>query len=207
MPISPLNRAAGLSGLFAIIREGYHTGSKRVNEDERCYRTEHAQILNLIELSQIRDTKPPRPQTSSMNSKAYQWNMVCTRTMDQEGRCLMWIILILLWLLPLSLGLVLSARVLGGLPAVSEQEWRALFRDRNNFKPSLWSLLAFAVFAVMFFLIGVLEGVVLVNIGSYWLVFVPLLTGLAALLLVLFWLRTEIRGFPMPRRPRSIFSQ
>ena len=127
--------------------------------------------------------------------------------MDQEGRCLMWIILILLWLLPLSLGLVLSARVLGGLPAVSEQEWRALFRDRNNFKPSLWSLLAFAVFAVMFFLIGVLEGVVLVNIGSYWLVFVPLLTGLAALLLVLFWLRTEIRGFPMPRRARSIFSQ
>jgi hypothetical protein len=118
----------------------------------------------------------------------------------------MWIILILLWLLPLSLGLVLCARVLGGLPAVSEHEWRALFRDRIDFKPSLWSALGFAVFAVMFFLLGVLEGVVLVNVGSYWLVLVPLLTGLAALLLVLFWLRTGIREFPMPRRARGIFS-
>jgi hypothetical protein len=118
----------------------------------------------------------------------------------------MWIILILLWLLPLSLGLVLSARVLGGLPAVSEQERRALFRDRIDFKPSLWSALAFAVFAVIFFLLGVLEGVVLVNIGSYWLVLVPLLTGLAVLLFVLFWLRTGVREFLMPRRARDAFS-
>lgn len=118
----------------------------------------------------------------------------------------MWIILILLWLLPLSLGLVLSARVLGGLPAVSEHERRALFRDRIDFKPSLWSALAFAVFAVMFFFLGVLEGVVLVNIGSYWLVLMPLLTGLAALLFVLFWLRAGIRKFPTPRRARRAFS-
>jgi hypothetical protein len=123
-----------------------------------------------------------------------------------KGRCIMWIILILLWLLPLSLGLVLSARVLGGLPAVSEQERRALFRDRIDFKPSLWSALAFAVFAVIFFLLGVLEGVVLVNIGSYWLVLVPLLTGLAVLLFVLFWLRTGVREFLMPRRARDAFS-
>ena len=108
----------------------------------------------------------------------------------------MWIILFLLWLVPLSLGLVIAARVLGGLPAVSEDEWRALFRDNSDFKPSLWMALAFAVFAVMFFAVGVLEGLVLVNIGSYWLVLVPLLTGLAALLLVLLWLRTGARETP-----------
>jgi hypothetical protein len=33
----------------------------------------------------------------------------------------------------------------------------------------------------------------LINLGSSWLVLVPLLTGLAALLLVLLWLRTGTR--------------
>jgi hypothetical protein len=112
----------------------------------------------------------------------------------------MWIILILLWLVPLSLGLVLAARVLGGLPAVSEHECRALFRDKSDFKLSISTGLSFTVFAVMFFFIGVLEGLVLISIRSYWLVLVPLLTGLAALLLVLLWLRTGTRE-TRSRRP------
>ena len=105
----------------------------------------------------------------------------------------MWIILVLLWLLPVSLGLVIAARLLGGLPAVNEDEWRALFRDRNDFKLSLTMVLSFTTIAVMFFFFGVLQGVVLINIGSLWLLLVPLLTGLVALLLVLFWLRTGAR--------------
>ena len=116
----------------------------------------------------------------------------------------MWIILVLLWLVPVSLGLVIAARVRGGLPAVSEDEWRALFRDRNDFKLSIWMGLTFAIFAVMFFFIGVVEGLVLINIGSYWLVLAPLLTGLAALLLILLWLRTGARQtrirHPIPSR-------
>jgi hypothetical protein len=35
---------------------------------------------------------------------------------------------------------------------------------------------------------------------------VPLLTGLAVLLFVLFWLRTGVREFLMPRRARDAFS-
>ena len=112
----------------------------------------------------------------------------------------MWIILILLWLVPVSLGLVLAARVLGGLPAVSKDEWRALFRDRSDFKLSLAMVLSFTIFAVMFFFFGALEAIVLINLGSFWLVLVPLLTGLAALLLVLLWLRTGARETPI-RRP------
>jgi hypothetical protein len=109
----------------------------------------------------------------------------------------MWIILILLWLLPVSLGLLIAARVLGGLPAVSEHEWRALFRDRIDFKLSIVMVLAFTILSIMFFFVGVLEGLVLINIGSSWLVLVPLFTGLAELLLVLFWLRMG------PRQTRS----
>ena len=115
----------------------------------------------------------------------------------------MWIILVLVWLVPVSLGVVIAARVLGGLPAVSDDEWRALFGDRNDFKLSIWMALTFAIFAVMFFFIGVLEGLVLINIGSYWLVLVPLLTGLAGLLLVLLWLRTGARETGIRRPARS----
>jgi hypothetical protein len=120
--------------------------------------------------------------------------MLCSsKALQLEGRWIMWIILILIWLAPLSLGLVIAARVLGGLPAVSENEWRAFFRDKSDFKLSLSMALSFTIFALMFFFVGVLEGVVLINLGSSWLVLVPLLTGLAALLLVLLWLRTGTR--------------
>ena len=105
----------------------------------------------------------------------------------------MWIILILLWLLPVSLGLVIAARLLGGLPAVSRDEWRALFLNRSDFKLSFLMGLSFTVFAVMFFFIGVMQGVVLINVGSLWLLLVPLFTGLAALLFILMWLRIGAR--------------
>ena len=115
----------------------------------------------------------------------------------------MWIILILLWLVPAALGIVIAARVLGGLPAVSETEWRALFRDTKDFRVSIWMGLAFTTLAIVFFFIGVFEGLVLPNIGSYWLVLVPLLTGFAALLLVILCLRLGGRRSPVRQSVRS----
>lgn len=115
----------------------------------------------------------------------------------------MWIILVLLWLLPVALGIVIAARVLGGLPAVNEAEWRALFRDTKDFKVSIWMALTFTTLMILFFSIGVLEGLVLPNIGSYWLVLVPLLTGLAAMLLVILCLRTSGRQSPVRQSVRS----
>ena len=115
----------------------------------------------------------------------------------------MWIILILLWLAPITVALVIAARVLGGLPAISEDEWRTLFRDRSDFKLSLAMALSFLIFAVLFFFVGVVEGVVLINLGSFWLVQVPLFTGLAALALVLLWLRTGARETPIRRSLRA----
>jgi hypothetical protein len=156
-----------------------------------------------------------------MKSEAYSWEYALqARTTEGhsklEGRCTMWIILILLWLIPLSLGIILAARVLGGLPAVSKDEWRVLFRDRSDFKLSLTMSLSFTIFAVIFFFLGVLQGVVLINIGSFWLVLVPLFTGVTALLLVLLWLRTgaretrirrPIRAGVHHRRARGMLSQ
>jgi hypothetical protein len=115
----------------------------------------------------------------------------------------MWIILVLLWLLPVALGIVIAARVLGGLPAVNEDEWRVLFRDTKDFKVSIWMGLTFTTLAIVFFFIGVFEGLVLPNIGSYWLVLVPLLTGVAATLLVIFCLRTGGRHSPLRHSVRS----
>ena len=115
----------------------------------------------------------------------------------------MWIILILLWLLPVGLGLVIAARVLGGLPAVSEDEWYALFPERSDFNLSLAMVLSFVIFSMMFFFFGVLQGIVLINIGSFWLVLVPLLTGFAALALVLLWLRTGGRNSRVGRSVRA----
>ena len=115
----------------------------------------------------------------------------------------MWIILILLWLIPISLGIVIAARILGGLPAVNKTEWRVLFGDTKDFKISIWTGLTFTTLAVVFFFIGVFEGLVLPNIGSYWLVLVPLFTGMAALLLVVICLRTGQRRTPLRHTIRS----
>jgi hypothetical protein len=105
----------------------------------------------------------------------------------------MWIILVLLWLLPIALGIVVAARVLGGLPAVNNNEWRMLFGDTKNFKLSASMGCTFATLTTIFFFVGVLEGLVLINLGSYWLMVVPLFTGLAAMLGVIVWLRTGAR--------------
>jgi hypothetical protein len=86
---------------------------------------------------------------------------------------------------------------------VSQDEWYALFRDRSEFKLSLAMVLSFTFFAILFFFLGVLQGIVLINIGSFWLVLVPLLTGFAALLLVLVWLRTGARDSRIGRLLRA----
>jgi hypothetical protein len=133
----------------------------------------------------------------------YALQLFAVKALKQlEGRCIMWIILLLLWLVPLTLALVIGARVLGGLPAVSQDEWHALFAYRSDFKLSLATVLSFTIFALMFFFFGVLQGIVLINIGSFWLVLVPLLTGFAALLLVLLWLRTGGRASRIGRSVR-----
>ena len=105
----------------------------------------------------------------------------------------MWMILLLLWLLPLSLGIVLVGRSAGGIPVVSKSEWRFLFGDTKNLRLSIWMIPTFAVLAVLFFFAGIVEGLVLINLSAVLLVLVPLFTGLAAMLFSVLWLRTGAR--------------
>ncbi|MGH7782295.1 MAG: hypothetical protein ACREO5_00400 [Candidatus Binatia bacterium] len=111
----------------------------------------------------------------------------------------MWIILLLLWLLPLALGIVLTARVSGGASVVSDKEWRLLFGDTKEMQVSIWTALPFALLTLLFFFAGIVEGLVLTNLGSVWLVLVPLVTGLGAMLLVGLWLRMGARETRLPQ--------
>jgi hypothetical protein len=117
--------------------------------------------------------------------------------LDVHLRCIMWIILVLLWLLPLLLLIVLAARALGGSPVINDDEWRFVFRDTKQMKLSVWMLFSFAVLGVVFFVLGFLEATVLINMGILWMVIVPLITGLVAMLLVALWLRTGARAKPV----------
>jgi hypothetical protein len=117
----------------------------------------------------------------------------------------MWMILLLLWLLPLSLVIVLVGRSAGGIPVVSKKEWRFLFGDTRNLRLSIWMIPTFVVVAVLFFFAGVVEGLVLTNLGTMPLVLVPLFTGLAATVFSVLWLRTGAREKPL-RHHRTALS-
>ena len=105
----------------------------------------------------------------------------------------MWKIFLLLWSVPLAFGFVMLARVAEGSPPLNDKEWRLLFGDTKEMTLSPWLALKFAALAVVFFIIGFFEELVLVNMGSLSLIVVSLLTGLAAMLLLARSLRSESR--------------
>jgi hypothetical protein len=112
----------------------------------------------------------------------------------------MWKIIVFLWSAPLAFALLIVARVAAGSPAVREREWRLLFGGHKEMTVSLWMGLQFAALAVLFFIMGLVEGLVLINIGGTWLVMVPLVTGLGATLLVAQWIRWGSRENRISRR-------
>jgi hypothetical protein len=101
----------------------------------------------------------------------------------------MWKIIVFLCSVPLVLGLVILSRVAGGSPAVNDKELRFLFGDNKGVTVSFWMGLQFVVLSAVFFIVGVFEGLVLINVGGMWLVLVPLVTGLGAILFLVQWIR------------------
>jgi hypothetical protein len=97
----------------------------------------------------------------------------------------MWTIILLLWLIPIALGIVMLVRVGDGTPAITEKERRLFFGKSQQMTLSLWVGLKFAVISVVFFCVGLVEGLVLINLGPVLLLSVPLLTALGAILLLL----------------------
>ncbi len=104
----------------------------------------------------------------------------------------MWKIL-LLWFVPLAFGLVILVRLAEGSPPVSDEEWRLLFGDTREMAWSPWLALEFVALAVLFFIIGFFEGLVLVNFGPILLIAALLMTGFAAMFLLARCLRSHPR--------------
>jgi hypothetical protein len=102
----------------------------------------------------------------------------------------MWLSLVLLWIIPLVVGLVLLARVMQLKPLLTDQERHLLFRGDEKTEWSHWFWFKFGALAIVFFLAGILDGLVLVNIEGIWLI-APLVMGVAAILAALFLARNE----------------
>jgi hypothetical protein len=106
---------------------------------------------------------------------------------------LMWTSLLLLWSIPLVIVFVMLARTAEGKPAVTDEESRLIFGDRDDRQEmSVTTLMAlkFALFATVFFGVGVLQGLVFVNLGAFWAAAIPLITSMAAMLLLSYWVRS-----------------
>jgi hypothetical protein len=109
----------------------------------------------------------------------------------------MWVMLMLLWIIPLGLGLL----ALGGepaTPALKDRDAATHFDQGHERNFGIWPALTFAVLAVLFFVVGIVEGVLLPNLGSFWLITVPFLTGGGAFLTVFAWWRYT------PRQSRAL---
>src|SRR5919108_3506416 len=117
----------------------------------------------------------------------------------------MWKATLFLCSVPLALGILILSRVAGGHPAVSEKELRFLFGDSKEVTLSLWMGLQFAALSALFFTAGVLEGLVLINLGGIWLVMVPLVTGLGAILFLIQWIRWGSREKRASQRNTAAF--
>ena len=115
----------------------------------------------------------------------------------------MWTILLLLWSIPLILGCVGLARVANGAAAMSGYERRLFFGRTNETRLSLWMGIKFAVFALVFFNLGLVQGAVLLNFGTVWIMSAGLLTGSAAIVILALWVRSGPTIGSRFRRPAS----
>ena len=102
----------------------------------------------------------------------------------------MWTMLFFLWIVPVALGVIGWARVMDGMPAVKDDERRWLFDDTKETELGFCLGLTFVVFAVVFFALGLVQGLILPNLSAFWFIITPLLTGSAIVFLLGFWLRS-----------------
>jgi hypothetical protein len=116
----------------------------------------------------------------------------------------MWVInVLLLWLAPLTLGLLVFNRMDRGAAALTDIEHELLFDETQVSQVTPWLGIKFAALAGVFFVIGLLEGVILPNLGFIWNALSALLTGSAIILLVALWLRSGSDAPWQLRSPRT----
>ena len=114
----------------------------------------------------------------------------------------MWKMILLLWLFPFALGIVALSRIALGKNPVKREEWRIFFGESRQTKLSFWMGVKFAALAIIFFVFGLIQSVIIPNFGPLWLG-VPLLTGGAIIVLLALWLRSGNIGIKQVRRTTS----
>ncbi len=116
----------------------------------------------------------------------------------------MWKIIVLLWSIPLAVGVVILIRKVRGTSAISDKESRFL-GNSQEMTLSLWMGFKFGLVSILFFVIGVVEGLILTDIGFVWLLSVPVVTGLGALLAAVRWVCSAGQATPSLPRNASVF--
>ena len=102
----------------------------------------------------------------------------------------MWKVIMLLWSVPILLGLGMLIRIARGSPALTEQEQGFLFGDGAEPSLSLWLGIKLAVLSVVLFFVGLAYGLVIINTNSLWMMLVPPITTFSVMSLLAWWLRS-----------------
>ena len=104
----------------------------------------------------------------------------------------MWKLLLSLWSVPLLLGIVVLMRRIDGVPLIKKDERRLWLGRSKDIRLSLWMGIKFGLIAIVLFMAGLVEGIILPNANIFFQVLLPILTSAGAILLLLGWLRWRV---------------
>ena len=106
----------------------------------------------------------------------------------------MWLPLITLWTVPIGLVVLVWYRMARGSRPLRPAEWRILFGGKSRIELTPWVALQFAVLGTIFFAAGLVEGLIVPNLGATWSVLVGLITGATAVLTMAIVIRFAARS-------------
>jgi hypothetical protein len=106
----------------------------------------------------------------------------------------MWKMIVLLWLIPLGLGIVALARLGRGESVLRDAERQFLFGNNHDkeLRLSIWLGLKLAALSILLFFAGAFHGLVIASFGSFWAVLMPFLTAICIILILALWLRSGL---------------
>ena len=104
----------------------------------------------------------------------------------------MWKLLLSLWAVPLLLAIVVLMRRINGVPLIKKDERRLWLGRSKDMRLSLWMGIKFALIAIVLFMAGLVEGIILPNVNIFFQFLVPILTSAGVILLLLGWLRWHV---------------
>ena len=93
----------------------------------------------------------------------------------------MWKLLLSLWSVPLLL-----------VPLIKKDERRLWLGRSKDIRLSLWMGIKFSLIAIVLFMVGLVEGIILPNANIFFQVLLPILTSAGVILLLLGWLRWRV---------------